>query len=180
MDRDHSLTDEIPELINQLGDEDGLVRQEARLRLQAIGKPAVPQLCWVMNNKNKFVRWEAAKALAELADPASVPWLIKSLDDREFDVRWLAEVALIRIQIPALVPLLESLLLTRKHNWLWEGARHVIRGQAQAENDLAEMLIPLVKSFDGIDSRFKVPIEARKLLIELRALPKNETGPLAY
>ena len=178
MDKDHSLTEEIPELIGQLANEDGLIRQEARLKLQAIGRQAVPQLCWMMNNKNRFVRWEAAKALAELADPDSVPWLIKALDDREFDIRWLAEIALIRIQIPALVPLLEALLLTRKHNWLWEGARHVIRGQAKG--DLAEMLTPMVNAFDSIDFRMKVPIEARKLLIELRALPQNEKIPFAY
>jgi len=169
---DNSMYDRIPELIAKLGDEDGLVRQEARIALQALGKPSVPQLCWAMKSKDKHVRWEAAKALAELADPESVPWLIKALDDREFDIRWLAGIALIRIQLPALVPLLEALLLTKKHNWLWEGARHVVRGQAKG--DMAELLNPLVNAFDSIDFRIKVPLEARKLLIKLRSLMQEE------
>jgi HEAT repeat protein len=166
------MTEDISELVSQLSDEDGLVRQNARIALQTIGKYAVPQLCWTMNSKNKHARWEAAKALAELADPASIPYLIKALDDKVFDIRWLVGLALIRIQIPALVPLLEALLLTKKQNWLWEGARHVIRGMSRG--DLGEMLTPMVNAFDSIDFRMRVPLEARKLLIELRALPENE------
>jgi HEAT repeat protein len=166
------MTEDISALVSKLTDEDGLVRQTARISLQAIGKPAVPQLCWLMNNRDKHARWEAAKALAELADPSSVPWLIKALDDRDFDVRWLAAIALIRIQIPALVPLLQTLILTKKQNWLWEGARHVVRGLSR-EEDFVEMLAPLVNAFDSIDFRMKVPIEARKLLIKLETPAKR-------
>ncbi|MGD0854990.1 MAG: HEAT repeat domain-containing protein [Dehalococcoidia bacterium] len=169
------MSEDISVLVTKLSDEDGLVRQNARLDLQTIGKPAVPQLCWTMNNKNKHARWEAARALAELADPSSLPWLIKALDDKEFDIRWLVGLALIRIQIPALVPLLEALLVTRKQNWLWEGARHVIRGMAQGE--MAEMMTPLVNAFDSIDFRMNVPIEARKLLIILRDTPEVYNTP---
>jgi HEAT repeat protein len=165
------MSEDLSALVSKLTDEDGLVRQTARISLQAIGKPAVPQLCWMMNNKDKHARWEAAKALAELADPSSVPWLIKALDDRDFDVRWLSAIALIRIQIPALVPLLQTLILTKKQNWLWDGARHVARGLAK-EEDFEEMLAPLVNAFDSIDFRMKVPIEARKLLIKLETLAK--------
>jgi len=172
MEKSHSMTEDLSDLVSNLTDEDGLVRQEARLALQAIGKPSVPHLCWMMNNKNKHARWEAAKALAELADPQAVPWLIKALDDRDFDIRWLAAIALIRIQIPALIPLLGALLLTKKQDWLWEGARHVVRGMAKGE--MAEMLGPMVSAFDSIDFRMKVPIEARKLLIALRSLPQNK------
>lgn len=174
------MIEDIPVLISRLSDEDGLVRQNARLDLQTIGKPAVPQLCWMMNNKNKHARWEAAKALAELADPVSIPWLIKALDDKVFEIRWLAEIALIRIQMPALVPLLQALLLTKKQNWLSEGARHVVRGMAKDE--MVEMLAPMVNAFDSIDFRIKVPIEARKLLIKLREQTeseKKEAGPVS-
>ena len=165
------MTKDISELVSELTDEDGLVRQNARISLQAIGKPAVPHLCWLMNNKDKHARWEAAKALAELADPSSVPWLIKALDDKDFDVRWLSAIALIKIQIPALIPLLQTLILTKKQNWLWEGARHVIRGMARDE-DMEKMLTPMVNAFDSIDFRMKVPIEARKLLIKLENMAK--------
>ena len=169
--------EDISVLIEKLSDEDGLVRQNARLDLQTIGKPALPQLCWTLNSKNKHARWEAARALAELHDPQSVPWLIRALDDKEFDIRWLAGLALIRIQELALVPLLESLLVTRKQNWLWEGARHVIRGMAK--EDMAEILAPMVNAFDSIDFRIKVPIEARKLLMTLRDTPEVLKTPAA-
>jgi HEAT repeat protein len=164
------MSEEISQLVAKLSDKDGLVRQNARLDLQTIGKPAVPQLCWTMNSKNKHARWEAARALAELVDPSSVPWLIKALDDKEFDIRWLAGLALIRIQLPALVPLLEALLVTRKQDWLWEGARHIIRGMARGDRD--NILTPLINAFDSIDFRMNVPIEARKLLIALRDTPE--------
>lgn len=163
---------QISDLISKLGHKDGLVRQNARLALQAIGRDAVPQLSELLSDRRKYVRWEAAKALAEIASPSSARVLVMALEDKYFDVRWLAAVGLIKIGWPALEPALQELLLSPEPDWLWDGVRHVVRGIAKGE--IAEMLAPLIEAFDSVDYRIKVPLEAQKLLVELRALPQYE------
>ena len=140
--------------------------------LQAIGREAVPHLCDLLKDKNKDARWEAARALVEIASPSSARSLVRALEDKVFDVRWLAATALIKMGWPSLEPAMEELLLSPEPDWMWEGVRHVVR--RLAKGDLGPMLEPLVEAFDGIDYRMKVPIEARKLLEELRALPQYD------
>lgn len=166
------MPEELSALVSKLREKDGLVRQTARLTIQDIGVAAVPLLCNLMKDKRKYARWEAAKALAEIHDPSSAPVLVKALEDKIFDVRWLAAVGLIRIGTPSLIPTLRAILVSTDNDWLWDGVRHVVRGLAKG--DMAVMLVPLVAAFDSIDFRINVPIEARNLLIELRALPEDE------
>lgn len=163
---------EITALISELSDKDGLVRQNARLHLQTIGRAAVPCLSELLSDKRKYVRWEAAKALAEIASPLSARVLVMALEDKDFDVRWLSAIGLIKLGWPALEPALQAILLSGEPDWLWDGVRHVVRGIAKGE--IAEMLMPLIEAFDSVDYRIKVPMESKNLLAELRALPQYE------
>lgn len=158
-------------LISRLGDSDGLVRQKARLALEDMGKPAVPYLCKLLNDKKQHARWEAVKALVEIADPSSARALVKVLEDKVFDIRWLAAEALIKIGKPALAPALRAILLTSEPDWLWEGVRHVVHGLANGE--LESLLTPLATAFDDINFKLRVPIEARKALAALDSLPET-------
>ena len=162
------MTDNISILIAQLSDKDDLVCKKARHCLEEIGRIAVPQLCELLTDKKKTTRWQAAKALVEIADPVSVHALVKALEDKVFEIRWLAAEALIKIGKPALAPVVESILLEPDRNWRWEGVWHVTRHLGQDE-ELRPLLLPLIEAFNAIDYRIKVPIEARRLLTRLKS-----------
>ena len=59
----------IDTLISDLASSDLGTRQRAHQALMAIGKPATPYLIRAMNSKHDQTRWEAVKALDEMADP---------------------------------------------------------------------------------------------------------------
>jgi len=91
----------------------------------AIGKPAVMPLVKVLGDHRSHVRWEAAKALGPIGDPAAAPALVNALEDKDPDVRWLAAAGLIRLGCSGLHPLLTALLDRPDSGWLREGAHHV-------------------------------------------------------
>ena len=72
-------TDQIEALLTQLGDKDGGTRQRARETLAAIGESAVPSLTGLLGSPEARLRWEAAKALTEIPDPAAIPGLVSLL-----------------------------------------------------------------------------------------------------
>ena len=59
----------IKRLIADLRSYDGIVRREARQTLVFIGKWAVDSLIPLLKDSDDEVLWEAAKVLAEIADP---------------------------------------------------------------------------------------------------------------
>jgi HEAT repeat protein len=105
---------------------DSLVREEARQQLVAEGCPAVPGLLQALSHPAPQVRWEAAKALSEIAEPASAPALVTALEDKDQGVRWLAAEALVRIGRGGLRCLLEALRGGRQSSCLRAGAYHVV------------------------------------------------------
>jgi HEAT repeat protein len=170
--RSHSISEQIAALIARLADKDGLTREAARLALIDIGQPAVPSLVRQLFDKRDQVRWEAANALAEIADPSSTRALVKALEDKVFDVRWLAADGLIRIGEPSLAPLLRAIIVNPQPDWLWEGARHVIHDLAKG--DLEPVLASLKTAFDAPDYRVQVPLEARTALKRLGFITEEE------
>ena len=92
-----------------LATKDGSQRQVAREKLVALGREATPVLIQLLDDSEPKVRWEAALALKELADPSSVEALVKALKDENGDVRWVAAEGLAAIGEESLRPMLESL-----------------------------------------------------------------------
>ena len=81
----------IKALLDDLTCDDVIKCQEARKSLVAMGKPAIPALLEALHHENRQVRWEAAKALGQLADPSAADELVKTLySEEDFDIRWLA------------------------------------------------------------------------------------------
>ena len=78
--------------------------QTARMKLVSIGKPAVPALVNTLRLEKGQARWEAAKALSQIADSSSLKALLDSLEDQDFEIRYLASEGLIAIGRPALKP----------------------------------------------------------------------------
>ena len=95
-------------LLNALHSEDGEERRRARLSLVSLGSEAVDPLIELLPDPEHEVRWEAAKALGEIADPRSAPALVETLEDAGFDIRWLAAEGLIALGKAGLEPLLEA------------------------------------------------------------------------
>lgn len=166
-DRDTQTdSDTIKLLIAKLTGNNGRERERARWALVDIGRPAVGSLIELLSNPRKQVRWEAAKALAAIADPAAAEVLVKALEDKVFDVRWLAAEGLINIGRESLVPLLQALIERSDSPWLREGAHHVLHDLAAG--DLKELLQPIVDSLQDVESVMETPIAAKAILDQLK------------
>ena len=141
----------IKQLIADFRNIDGAVRREARQTLVFIGKPAVDFLIPLLKDLDDDVRWEAAKALVEIADPRAASDLVDLLMDHNFGVRWLAAEALIAIGREALKPLLERLTEHPESSWLRRGALHVLHNLTIRAPDLKEVVGPVITALEGFE-----------------------------
>jgi HEAT repeat protein len=153
-------------LVADLDSRDGQVRVRARKSLVAIGGRAVKPLVKALASKKEWVRWEAAKALGQIGDPAAVQALIKALEDKMFDVRWLAAEGLISIGRVVLVPLLQVLMDHPDSLWLQEGVHHVLHDLNKG--DLTEILRPVIFALEGFEPSVEAPLAAEIALEALK------------
>lgn len=126
----------------------------ARQQIVKMGDQAVPALTEALRDPDPRLRWEVAKALAEIASPehtASIEAgkaLVTALEDNEPGVRWLAADALVAMGPASLDPLLHGLLQRSESVWLREGAHHVLHFFAQGT--LAPVIKPIIEALDGV------------------------------
>jgi HEAT repeat protein len=118
----------IEELIKDLSNNDGIIRQKARYELVRIGNPALDYLLEMQGAEKHLARWEAVKAISEIGTTDSIPILINALEDEEFDVRWLAAEGLIEIGHSSVYPLLKAFISNKESIHLKEGVHHVLKG----------------------------------------------------
>lgn len=161
------ITADIASLMAALRSGDAVVRENARETLVAMGKPAVAALIKALGDRDRQVRWEAAKALGAIGDPNASPALLTALGDERLGVRWLAAEGLIVLGGQVLEPLLKALLEPANAVWLGEGAHHVIHELSK------EYPMPALKrvlaALDEQDPALVVPPAALAALIALRA-----------
>lgn len=148
--------------IVQLGSANWATRRDARLSLVKCGVRAVDALIKALSDPDAHVRWEAAKALVEIADPASAPALVRTLADRNYGVRWLAAEGLTALGCYSLKPLLLELLQHSDRVWLREGAHHVFRMLLDQE-DCSE-IAPMLPALEQVGPELTVPVAARAAL----------------
>jgi HEAT repeat protein len=134
-------------LICDLVSNDDSTRKHARLSLVAFGKRAVPRLVEALRDRSDQVRWEAAKALAEIGDPDAAPALVKTLEDEEFGIRWTAAEGLIGMNVKSLKPLFLALEQKPDSVLVREGAHHVLHSLARGE--LRKYLVPVLAAMEG-------------------------------
>jgi hypothetical protein len=168
---------EIDPLLAQLAGRDGVQRRKAREKLVDIGKPAIPYLMTVLQSPNERGRWEAAKALGEIREPAAAPALVQALEDEESAIRWLAATGLIRMGREAMRPLLEALEGNANSVWLREGAHRVLH--ALIRDGVADEAIPVLEALEDIEPAIEVPVAAYYALKELRREPEGPDGEQA-
>jgi HEAT repeat protein len=163
----------IGDLINKLDNNDGFVREKARLALIDIGGEAVPFLIKALSSNQEQVRWESAKALVKIANPGSIGSLVKALQDEVFDIRWLAAEALIAIGLESIKPLLAALVNEPKELFLRQGAHHVIKDiihQNPKEPELNEILKSVETALDSTVPSITVSGAAKIALEKLKTL----------
>lgn len=159
----------IDSLVAALAADDGIQREKAREELVNIGRSAVTALAAALKSSPERVRWEAAKTLTGIGDPAAVPTLIDALEDESFGVRWLAAEGLIAAGHDGLRLLLEALMLRSDSVWLREGAHHVLRTLA-TQKDLHNALAPVLKALDAFESVLETPPAAAQALKALKEI----------
>jgi HEAT repeat protein len=167
---------EINSLIVELANDHGLARQRARESLVEIGKPAVAPLIAALQHPNWRIRWGAAKALGQIADPAAADALVQTLEDERSGVRWLAAEGLIALRRDGLTALLKALIRHSDSVWLREGAHHVIHSLTEHVPDLHHLLAPVSAALDDIEPVLEVPPAARTALDALTGEKDSPTG----
>ncbi|MBI5878923.1 MAG: HEAT repeat domain-containing protein [Chloroflexi bacterium] len=156
-------------LVDRLYDDDGMVRAKARETIIKLGKPLTPRLIALLSEPGDQVRWEAAKALAEIADPAAAPALVGALVDRSFGVRWLAATGLIVLGRDGLIPLLRALMADSSSVILRHSAHRVIFDLVGREQ-LVPILAPVLEALESAEPAVSVPLAAHTALEQLLAL----------
>jgi hypothetical protein len=169
----------IPELVSALASPDPTVRTKAREALVAIGKArkalvasrklTVPSLIRLLSHSKPHVRWEAAKALCDIADPIAAFALVNALDDRNGDVRWLAAEGLAALGRESLQPLMAALIERAQSCWFCEGAHHVCHTLVN-KRKLGPILRPVLAALGQSEPEVAVPPAAYDALSRLRAL----------
>ncbi len=151
---------DIESLVADLASRDGGVRVAAREALVDIGRPAVDSLVGTLADSRTQLRWEAAKALGEIADPGTAGALARALDDKVFDVRWLAATGLIAIGREAIVPVLRVVISCADSPLCRSGSHHVFHDLAASDADLKETLALVLAALDGRAPAVEVPLAA--------------------
>jgi HEAT repeat protein len=163
-----SLT--LEELIAQMGDKDERLRKRARETLVIIGEPAVPSLIALLGSSQARLRWEAAKALTEIPDPAGIPGLISLFVDPKPEIRWLAALALINMGNRSVPPVLQALTEHGESRSFRDASHHVLHDLSARNAVLREILQPVLGVLGAIDPVEVVSSRAEMALHDLRAL----------
>jgi hypothetical protein len=158
---------EIESWLTTLRDRDGLTREHARERLVTLGPTATPFLLPLLSDHESQTRWEAAKALSEIADPASITALLDTLVDEDNDVSWLAAEALIAIGPPVAVPLLQALIERIGSVEFRQGVHHVLRELRRSE--IGNKIANVYTALGSTASEVEVIVDAERALEKLKS-----------
>jgi HEAT repeat protein len=153
-------------MMASLSSRDGMERQRARIELVSRGKAATPLLLEGLKDPRMRVRWESAKALACISDPAAADALVASLEDDESGVRWLSAEALAALGREGLKPILHALIDQPESTLLRQGSHHICH--ALASSDLKELVEPVLDALEHTDPVEAVPVAAHKVLNRMR------------
>jgi HEAT repeat protein len=163
---DHATPDIIELLIGDLASTDGIVRIMARRTLVSIGGKAIDRLLDSLKSKNKWVRWEAAKALGQIGGIAAIHGLVKALDDKMFDVRWIAAEALIHIGgRKVIIQILNALVEHPDSYWTREAVHHVLHDINKEH--MYKVLKPVLVALEDVEPALEAAYAAENALNEL-------------
>jgi HEAT repeat protein len=163
----------IDELIRKLSEDEGLSRERARDTLVLVGSAAIPALLPLLPQKSTKLRWEAAKTLSEIHDPATIPQLLAAVDDEDAGVRWLAAVALINTGFSSVAPVLEALATRPSSKALRQGAHHVFAELAGRNKVFGEIIKPVMDVLGETQPDSVLAPRAYEALGKIRAIQET-------
>ena len=147
--------EDVQKLIETLKSEDGIARQNARIALVDIGKPALDPLIKAFEIKEDPFHWEIAKALSQIGTQKAAQVLVDALEDHDFSVRWMAAEGLIHVGSNGLILLLKALRKNTDSIWLREGSHHVIHDLVKrklVDESTRECLLPVLDSLNHFEA----------------------------
>ena len=165
----------VPVLIERLSDQDGRVRERARHTLVLIGPPAIPALLGLAQSKDKRERWEAAKTLAEIADPSSSATQVGLLADGESDIRWVAASGVIRLGFRTVPDVLQLLIANADSNAVRGSVHRVLGELAKGNTPAQEIVAPLLPVLGETGPTDAVLAAADQALKRVQALQNSLT-----
>jgi len=162
------MSDEKTEiLIGNLGSGDAMVRKRTREQLVERGGLEVTRaLVGELVDPRQHVRWEAAKALAAIADPVAAPALMDALEDRDEDVRWVAGEGLIALGTVGLTTVLSGLTKRAESLNYCQAAHHVLHDLKSHVH--TEVIIPVLQSLETPEPAVTAPAAALSALMALK------------
>lgn len=166
---DDQKHESIKSLIAELDSKDGEIRKKARKELVGMGSIVIDYLAELVESPSDTLRWEAVKAIEQIADPSAAPILVLALDDSDYEVRWIATEGLIKMGTASIKPILEALGERPGSLNLREGAHHVFHDLR--DKDAVEMLdeINLIMvALESSAAEDEVPVVAFRLLEEMK------------
>ncbi len=161
-----SSSSAVEPLIAALKSKNAAERGHAREQLVEVGPTALIPLLHCLSDDNEHVRWEAAKALEGIADPAAADALAEALNDESAGVRWTAGEALITIGWEGVRQVLLNLLRKSDSTALCTSAHHVLSHFAKHRS--GEFLKPVLDRLEGVEPGVSVPIAALNALGHIR------------
>lgn len=141
-------------------------RQNARRALVRVGEKAVNSLITALRAAENQVRWEAAKALVDVASLKAAPALVATLQDEDRGIRWLAAEALIVLGPGGLEPLLQGLVDHPGSPSIRSGAHHILH--ELVPGPLTALVLPVLIALEGPAPEDRVPVAAYAALETLR------------
>jgi hypothetical protein len=159
--------DEITKLINTLKNEDRSKHEQARYALVQMGRQATPFLIDLLEHSNHHTRWEAAKALAGIKDPAAAPALVEALMDDSIEIHWAASEALIALGKSAMPSLLKGITKHFNSYRFRHGAYHILH-TFNTKHLLDENTRPVFESLRTIEPSVSAPWAAETALEALK------------
>ncbi len=155
-------------LVRSLDSDFPAERGRARGALVHLGRQAVPRLIEALRGESGRMRWEAARALAAIRDPAAARPLVEVLEDDTMEVRWAAENGIIDLGEEGLVALLHGLIAHSGSNRFREAAHRILTVMAREEE--ARTAGPVLEALDGPAPIVAAPVAAFTALSKLKPL----------
>lgn len=158
----------IAALVGALGAEHDVLARTITHSLVRIGPAAVPALIEALSAPDAFVRWHAARALADIGDQRAIDPLLHALEDPDATVRWEAARGIVRTGKPAVIALLRVLETRPLSPWLAQGAERILHDVPLRSETLH--LQPLASALQHSTASLEVPLRAAEVLHEIEAI----------